>query len=266
MENNDQVFIAGNKDPDRQKYTEAQIVQYITEGVKICSQRLINKKVLDRVHLDVQKTVLGREGEALAMTLDAYIHGMAKESVIVKREWPETWWDAFKDRWFPACALRRWPAKMDGVDINVKRFAVCPHLDSPERGSKAGFPPKHLQWLTYASTDHKESVFRGLLSSLVDVDKALVLHAIAYPYDAPREMLDEHTRLINACAKVLAKEPIASFTDPCMPTLEEQIETLTRQDSEAREALSALLTVINKECRYNHKLSDAAKVAGYVLF
>lgn len=31
--------------------------------------------------------------------------------------WPTTWWDAVKARWFPAWALKRWPAVYDGVDL-----------------------------------------------------------------------------------------------------------------------------------------------------
>jgi hypothetical protein len=40
-------------------------------------------------------------------------------------KWPATWWDAFKDRWFPAWAKRRWP-------VEWRRLKqVVPELDAP---------------------------------------------------------------------------------------------------------------------------------------
>jgi len=33
-------------------------------------------------------------------------------------QWPATWWDAFKERWFPAWAKRRWPVRHRKVSID----------------------------------------------------------------------------------------------------------------------------------------------------
>jgi hypothetical protein len=53
---------------------------------------------------------------------------LADESV----RWPTTWWDAFKERWFPNWALRRWPAAYSHADFTVYRG--YPDLVMPERG------------------------------------------------------------------------------------------------------------------------------------
>ena len=45
------------------------------------------------------------------------------QDVLIQREllaeYPSTWWDAFKLRFFPAWALRRWPAVMNRIDGEI---------------------------------------------------------------------------------------------------------------------------------------------------
>jgi hypothetical protein len=40
-------------------------------------------------------------------------------------KWPATWWDAFKDRWFPAWAQKRWPVEW------VTLQQIVPTLEAP---------------------------------------------------------------------------------------------------------------------------------------
>lgn len=35
------------------------------------------------------------------------------------REWPTTWWDAFKKRWYPMLAIRRWPYHMSRIEVRT---------------------------------------------------------------------------------------------------------------------------------------------------
>lgn len=44
---------------------------------------------------------------------------------------PKTWWDAFKLRWFPKWALKRWPAEWEVVRFRVEAtqfFLDVPHV------------------------------------------------------------------------------------------------------------------------------------------
>lgn len=44
---------------------------------------------------------------------------------------PESWWDAFKMRWFPGWALALWPPRMRAIAckvINQETWMICPHL------------------------------------------------------------------------------------------------------------------------------------------
>jgi len=75
--------------------------------------------------------------------METYIHGIAKERISVHKRWPKDWWQAFKDRWFPAWALKRWPVQWETIDIDQQIYqAVCPHIqDDPQS--------RHLQFLCH---------------------------------------------------------------------------------------------------------------------
>ncbi len=85
--------------------------------------------------------IIDQSMRELVYQLDTYVHGMVKERIVVHRKWPKTWWDAFKARWFPHWAKRRWPVEWERVDIDERIFlAICPHIqDDPQR--------THLQWM-----------------------------------------------------------------------------------------------------------------------
>lgn len=44
---------------------------------------------------------------------------------------PETWWDAFRLRWFPQWLQRRFPPSMRVIDVatEIKVINICPHLN-----------------------------------------------------------------------------------------------------------------------------------------
>jgi hypothetical protein len=52
---------------------------------------------------------------------------------------PSTWWDAFKEKWFPAWALARWPAKFRAYQAR----AFYPNLPLPN--TKIG--TEYVMWI-----------------------------------------------------------------------------------------------------------------------
>lgn len=40
---------------------------------------------------------------------------------------PATWWDAFKERWFPAWLERRFPVQRRTIVTAQRHFHLCPH-------------------------------------------------------------------------------------------------------------------------------------------
>ncbi len=79
--------------------------------------------------------------QEMMIEIRAHVLAMPYEKVSVHRKWPKDWWDAFKDRWFPKWALRRWPVRYSRIDIEQTIYAgVCPHIaDDPMR--------KHVEWM-----------------------------------------------------------------------------------------------------------------------
>lgn len=83
--------------------------------------------------------------EKIAITLHAKLAGLKKERVQVdiNERWPADWWQAFKARFFPTWALKRFPVRWKTLSVHVDEpiyAAVCPHLDLSAQ-------PRHLRWL-----------------------------------------------------------------------------------------------------------------------
>lgn len=45
---------------------------------------------------------------------------------VIQQAYPSDWWQAFKDRWYPAWALRRWPVRR--TVFRMEKFAVYPEI------------------------------------------------------------------------------------------------------------------------------------------
>jgi hypothetical protein len=67
------------------------------------------------------------------MRLCAYVWGTVDSEE--RHEFPATWWDAVKQRWFPKWALRRWPVNL--TVVSVRRGIIYPEL-SPGSGRGVG--------------------------------------------------------------------------------------------------------------------------------
>ncbi len=60
-----------------------------------------------------------------------HVYARKAEQVV---EYPATWWDAFKLRWFPRWAIKRWPAA--NARVVVKAQALFPELGGIERRAR----------------------------------------------------------------------------------------------------------------------------------
>ena len=58
---------------------------------------------------------------------------------IETRKYPETWWDAFKNRWYPKFLKKRFPVKWDAF----KLYNICPHINY-DWGKQ---PNIHINWM-----------------------------------------------------------------------------------------------------------------------
>jgi hypothetical protein len=98
---------------------------YIERTIEELSLKEINKSNLDLIIVDSDK----RLGELMIFQLSQRIAALPEEEIRIFRRWPKTWWDAFKDHWFPLWAKTRWPIQWDEVNVREKRYGpVCTHL------------------------------------------------------------------------------------------------------------------------------------------
>lgn len=65
----------------------------------------------------------------LVYQLDYYFTQTIHKRIQVDEQYPATWWDAFKERWFPGWARRKWPVNYRKIHIDEPvRVSMCPHL------------------------------------------------------------------------------------------------------------------------------------------
>ncbi len=126
---------------DVQELVDKTLRRFTAEKVFLVNSKLIPvSEVVGRkpVHL---VAALDAAKDELVVSLTSYIYGLLDDRIKIYEEYPEDWWQAFKERWFPAWILRRYPVKYRVIDIDRKIYkAVCPHVNKPDNGS-------HFTWL-----------------------------------------------------------------------------------------------------------------------
>lgn len=82
--------------------------------------------------------------QAAIRTFKAFFYGHPNGGrVKAETQWPADWWQAFKDRWFPAWALKLWPVEYEYFIVDEPCYNVCPHMEAPPDYDRA----KHVQFL-----------------------------------------------------------------------------------------------------------------------
>lgn len=117
--------------------TEKDAVEMLTaEFVNICSSHSTPLRDFNGIlssakfHCCVEHITM-----SLVSSMDAYCIGMPEETIEVHERWPATWWEHFKERFFPAWALERWPVRYREINVSEKRYsAVCPHVHVAQNG------------------------------------------------------------------------------------------------------------------------------------
>ena len=96
---------------------------------RIIVQESIDPHMARNMELIAYEDVVTRN---MAVRLIRYIASTdGRVDTIEHISYPETWWDAFKERWYPKWMLRRWPAEHVERALTLKQVHMCPHLDIP---------------------------------------------------------------------------------------------------------------------------------------
>lgn len=99
--------------------------------------RAVSSTVLRHAKFNVCESL----GEELSIQLTSYVATLGKQKIDIDIRYPEDWWQAFRDRWFPRWYLSRRPSRFVHKEVHESVFkAVCPHLDLDDKAI-------HVQWL-----------------------------------------------------------------------------------------------------------------------
>jgi len=140
------------------KYKEQVAKVVLLQARHVISQRELGQMFASSVKLDFWTDQIG---ERLVTQLTAkllgntvHIEKMPIESLYTKR-FPETWWDHFKERWFPEWLKRRYPVKWTEITTLSQQIIhhnhVCPHSNR----ALADFET-HLSFLFTDDTEEHE--------------------------------------------------------------------------------------------------------------
>lgn len=108
-------------------------------SLRFCARGVVSDAVLEDYALHSEYSHIL---EGLVLTVERRVWARQIDEQEIK--YPATWWDAFKERWYPAWALLRWPAQHRCH--SWKAYHTYPGLLI-----KGQSPTLHIQ--TYSHTD-----------------------------------------------------------------------------------------------------------------
>ena len=102
-----------------------QVHQVTLRWLKVKAQQFIPKHVLDNCLLSVEE-IAEDWCEGLLLTLEKKV--LAREVQEVERvvQYPATWWQHFKEQFFPSWLKKRFPVRMRRVVVRLERWEGYP--------------------------------------------------------------------------------------------------------------------------------------------
>ena len=111
-----------------------EVAQHRLEWTKVQVQKALSRQEFNAI-IDAD-VLYDHVADYVVMRFTAFV---ASEQIDhVTFSYPLTWWDAFKLRWAPQWALKRWPAQKKTTTIKVK--ALYPHWVDLKRPENLGEP------------------------------------------------------------------------------------------------------------------------------
>lgn len=102
---------------------DEEVQELVLERIKLSVITAVDKSLMDKATLSVSDQV-DWPANNLYFKMMTYVHGMDKEIIEHHAEWPATWWQHFKQRWFPAWLKKRFPVKMERFDIYEPKYGA----------------------------------------------------------------------------------------------------------------------------------------------
>lgn len=91
----------------------------------------LDPKYLSKAEILEYVTIAGKK---IAIQVRAFVYAEEESVKHLEIEYPDGWWEAFKDRWLPEWALKRWPVRYicHVVDVEVIYPEVRPQIEGHE--------------------------------------------------------------------------------------------------------------------------------------
>ncbi len=100
------------------------------ERMKLAAFAIVDRELMEHFAIGPQVDISAMDYlcDSLTLRIVQMVYGRTMEKVEV--EYPADWWQAFRERWFPAWVLRRWPVKKTVVRLEAKE--LYPKLSVPD--------------------------------------------------------------------------------------------------------------------------------------
>lgn len=122
------------------------IEQIKLERLPVWSRSVVSMDVLNGAKVDAYR-ILDETFEGMRIELRAHVLAEHVGGVSHEFSYPKDWWQAFKDRWFPKWALKRWPVEKTRKVWNVDIKCAYPYFRPALSGEpyRPVYIPKHVE-------------------------------------------------------------------------------------------------------------------------
>ena len=102
-----------------------ELEEFALTKIRFFVNQKVSRHLIDSVTIDEYSKIVGGD---LVYRLEGHVYGEQREQVVV---YPSSWWQAFKERWFPRFLASKFPVKYTKVDVHFD--VVFPDYDPPEQ-------------------------------------------------------------------------------------------------------------------------------------
>jgi len=118
--------------------------EILLERINFATSKTFSKhdlECLNRIKASFGQTI----GDEIVCHFRSFIHGLADHKIEINRKFPRTWWQYFKDRWFPNWLKLKFPVDYEHIYIDQTIYkAVCPHIQD---NGKSRSQKVHWNWM-----------------------------------------------------------------------------------------------------------------------
>jgi len=86
------------------------------ERIKIGIKQVVSRSLFD-VSVDIYPSLVSLFGHEVDVVVRGFVWG--ERLPVHQVRYPADWWQAFKERWFPDWALKRWPVRWTVYELDV---------------------------------------------------------------------------------------------------------------------------------------------------